>query len=242
MIIDKSLQPVIRVRDRDRGLETVWQPLHFLDWIHRLRDHDIEDSMKELRNTVDDWEAYDDSDIAQDSLNSSRISVNMTPVKKQLNESLHHLSMDSSILERIGADNNETAESLKEMRRDEIAKCLEDMERAAKTLSRLCHQYESRETSGRVTKSIDKVRTIIDSLKSTLDRNAVSDSNDESETSNNSGFNNTVIQNSETSAISEVDRSTKYFVTPKGSPGSPKKQCPFLDKALTPKTVRFNVE
>ena len=241
MVVDKKLQPVIRVRDRDRMLETFWQPMHFLDWIHRLRDHEIEDSIKELRNSEDHWEPYDDSEIIEDSLNTSRISINITPVKKQLNDNFHQLSMESSILERTVA--NETTESTLDKRREDIAKCLQVIEDASKTLSRLCHEHESRETSGQVTKSLDKVHSIIRNLKNILDSKTSCDNNEESDTPNNSGFNNTVIENSE-SAISDFSRNQRFFESFKPSSATKptlRENCPFFKDPPNGKTVRFDV-
>lgn len=74
--------------------------MRFLDWLHRLRDFDIENSIKELRDSEDEWERYEDSEIVQDSfLENSRISVNITPIKKQLSESLHQISMENGTLD-----------------------------------------------------------------------------------------------------------------------------------------------
>lgn len=240
MVIDKELQPVIRVRDRDSGLETHWKPMHFLDWVHRLRDHDIEDSIRELRNSEDNWEVYEESDMIEDSLNNSRISINMTPVKKQLNESLHHLSLDNSLLERTGV--NETTDSTFGKRRDDIEKCLEQMENAARSLSRLCHDHESRETSGQVTKSMDKVCNIIDSLKNILNvKNC--DSNEDNEISNISEINNTVIENSE-SVLSDLNASSRNITSNKNSPkkSNRRDKCPFFKDPPNSKSVRFNVQ
>ncbi|XP_012280682.1 kinesin-like protein KIF14 [Orussus abietinus] len=240
-IVDKELQRVIRVRDKDRKVETLWQPMRFLDWVHRLRDFDIEDSIKELRDSEDDWELYDDSDFTQDSLNNSRISINITPVKKQLNESLHQLSMDSSILECSIAD--QTAESVISKRRDDILQCLLQMELAARTLGKLCHFYESREVSGQVTKSLDQVHSIIDSLKSTLESKNSNETTNCSASSNTSGLNNTVIENSENVvSTSSLNNSAKHVPRWDASPTRPnlKSGCPVLQNG-TAKSVRFDV-
>ncbi|XP_043274427.1 kinesin-like protein KIF14 isoform X2 [Venturia canescens] len=240
MVIDKELRSVVRVRDRDSGLETHWEPLHFLDWVHRLRDHDIEDSIRELRNSEDNWEAYEDSDIIEDSLNNSRISINMAPMKKQLNESLHHLSLDNSMLERTEA--NETTESTLEKRRSDIAKYLEEMENAAKSLSRLCHEYETRETSGRVTKSMDKVYNIIDDLKNILNVKN-NETNNENDGSDISEINNTVIENSE-SVVSEKNANSERVPINKYSPikSNNRDVCPFFKDPPNSKSVRFDVK
>ncbi|XP_017882196.1 kinesin-like protein KIF14 [Ceratina calcarata] len=158
MIVDKSLRPVIRIRNRDNMSETFWQPMRFLDWVHRLRDYDIEDSIKELCTSEATWEPYENTETFEDSLNSSRISINMTPVKRHLNESLQQLSLDATVIENQAVD----------MSRDEktINGCLAQMEHAARTLQALCTKNTEMQL---VTESLNNMQSIIDRLRETLE-------------------------------------------------------------------------
>lgn len=246
--MDKGLQPVIRVRDKDNMIESLWQPMRFLDWIHRLRDHELEHSIKELQDSEDKWEPFEDSDIVPDSLYSSRISINMTPVKKQLNESLSQFSIDASFLDGSIAD--QTTESVIQKRRDDIQQCLIQMELAAKTLKGLCHQYESREVSGKVTQALDKVNVIMHHLKVTLEEKPATESHTEAEESSVSTPESTVIEKSSDSSVAVQPLATgkKYFfnAAAAAAAASPAKSnlrntCPFLknDKEAA-RSVRFN--
>lgn len=242
IVVDKGLQPVIRVRDKDNMVESLWQPLRFLDWIHRLRDHELEHSIKELQDCEDKWEPFEDSDIVPDSLYSSRISINMTPVKKQLNESLSQFSIDASFLDGSMAD--QTSESVVQKRRDDIHQCLIQMELASKTLKGLCHQYESREVSGKVTQALDKVNAIMQQLKVTLEEKAPTEaSSAESVMSNVSNPDNTVIENSETDKSAQPFAiGKKYFHDSAASPAKSnlRNTCPFLKNDNASRSVRFN--
>ncbi|XP_031778628.1 kinesin-like protein KIF14 isoform X4 [Nasonia vitripennis] len=242
IVVDKGLQPVIRVRDKDNMVESLWQPLRFLDWIHRLRDHELENSIKELQDSEDKWDPFEDSDIVPDSLYSSRISINMTPVKKQLNESLSQFSVDASFLDGSMAD--QTSESIVQKRRDDIHQCLIQMELASKTLKGLCHQYESREVSGKVTQALDKVNMIMQQLKVTLEEKAPTEaSSTESVTSNVSNNDNTVIENSETDKNTQPFAfGKKYFHDSAASPAKSnlRSTCPFLKNDNASRSVRFN--
>lgn len=152
---------MVRVRDKDRMMESLWSSIQFLDWVHKLRDYDIEDSLNVLHQEECKWERYEDTEVFEDSLNLSRISVNITPVKKQLNESLHQWTLDMSLLDT-------TSDSMIFEQRENINACLVQIELAAKTLAKLCHQYETREVSGLVTQAVDKVQCIMSEVKSTI--------------------------------------------------------------------------
>lgn len=222
--------------------------MHFLDWIHRLRDFDNEDTIKELLNYDENWEPFEsDSTLPEYTLDSSRISVNLTPVKKQLNESLHQLSMNNSFLD-ISAD--KTADTIVAKRQDDMNACLMQMELATKTLGKLCHQYESRKTSGEVTKSLDKVKILINTLRNVLDskhslKNHDEDDDDDNNTQESDLNNTTVIENS--TGLNDNNKSDfiQKLEQPLRSPGkSSTRGCPFFqDSTTTPaKSVRFNIQ
>ncbi|XP_015604060.1 kinesin-like protein KIF16B isoform X3 [Cephus cinctus] len=169
VLTEKGLQPAIRIRDKDHNQETLWKPMRFLDWVHRLREFDVEDSLKVLRDVEDQWVTFDESEIADDSLNTSRISINMTPVRRQLNESLHQLSMDAGILEETGISYLKDDSGKVDGLQLQEAECLSQIEIAVQRLAHLCHLHESRETSGAVTKALDKVQSIVMDLRNQLD-------------------------------------------------------------------------
>ncbi|XP_076247461.1 kinesin family member nebbish [Calliopsis andreniformis] len=163
IIVNKSLKPVIRIRNKDSMKETLWQPMKFLDWVHRLRDYDIEDSIRELCTTSDErWEPYENTETFEDSLNSSRISINITPVKKHLNESLQQLSLDASVLG--STSNNQTIDYSKEQ--DTINSFLSQMEFTVKNLRKA---YNKKDTTGIVTESLNSMQSIINKLRETLE-------------------------------------------------------------------------
>ncbi|XP_034190007.2 kinesin family member nebbish isoform X3 [Osmia lignaria lignaria] len=162
IIVNKSLKPVIRIRNRDCMKETLWEPMRFLEWIHHLRDYDIEDSVKELHTTDEIWEPYENTETFEDSLNSSRISINMTPVKKHLNESLQQLSLDTSVFENPCA--GQTFHSCKEQ--EIINTCLVQMELATKTLRKLCDGNDGVQL---VIESLNNMQIIINNLREVLE-------------------------------------------------------------------------
>ncbi|XP_050463013.1 kinesin-like protein KIF14 isoform X1 [Cataglyphis hispanica] len=186
IIVKKNLQSVIRVRDKTHTVETLWQPIDFLDWIYRLRNCDIEDSIKELRDLSCNWEPYDTTEIFEDSLNNSRISINMTPVKKQLNESIHQFTMDTSMLEPTLNDQI----SVMHDQQEDVNACLTQIEVAAKTLSKLC-QYQNHNIKP-IVESLTKMQDIIETLKSIFQNKDLSECEDTSTNSINSA-NNTVV-------------------------------------------------
>jgi len=182
------LQSVIRVRDRKRSMETLWQATDFLDWVYRLRNSDVKDSIKELRQIKLNWEFDENTstEVFEDSLNNSRISINMTPVKRQLNESVHHFSMDTSMLE---ATINDT--SIIHDQQENVNACLTQIEVATKTLNKLCQRYQNYDTKP-IVESLAKMQDIIESLKNILQNKDSSECEDVSANSINSA-NNTVI-------------------------------------------------
>ncbi|KAL6422349.1 hypothetical protein ACFW04_010595 [Cataglyphis niger] len=186
IIVKKNLQSVIRIRDKTHTVETLWQPIDFLDWIYRLRNCDIEDSIKELRDLSCNWEPYDTTEIFEDSLNNSRISINMTPVKKQLNESIHQFTMDTSMLEPTLNDQI----SIMPDQQEDVNACLTQIEVAAKTLSKLC-QYQNHNIKP-IVESLTKMQDIIETLKSIFQNKDLNECEDMSTNSINSA-NNTVI-------------------------------------------------
>ncbi|XP_034948147.1 kinesin-like protein KIF14 isoform X2 [Chelonus insularis] len=242
LISDKGLEPIIKIRDKDRMLETLWQPRLFLNWLHKLRDFDDEDTIKELIESETPWEAFEESEIPEYTFNSSRISINLTPVKKQLNESLHQLSMNSSLLD---VTQDKTSEVFINKRHDDMNACLLQMELATNTLKKLCHQYESRELSGEVTKSLDNVCKIVSSLRNKLD---LAHKNDQSSTKNStnmeSSLNNVDKENISTTETQKIDQNNL-----ENEPKKLKKEisritsrkCPFFQDN-SQKSVRFNVE
>ncbi|XP_014613284.1 PREDICTED: kinesin-like protein KIF14 [Polistes canadensis] len=187
-LIDKNLRPVIRVRDKDRKKETLWEPMRFLDWVHQLRDYDIENSLKELKNSENDWVSYDDTETFEDSLNSSRISINLTPVKKHLNESFQQLSMDTSI-----HDSTTQEEASESQQRKNVSTYLLQIERATQALSILCQRCESPEINNTISESLDRVQNIIVDIRSMLLVKNLKDNKNESENSNGSVNNNTTV-------------------------------------------------
>ncbi|KAK2578701.1 hypothetical protein KPH14_011668 [Odynerus spinipes] len=162
-IIDKNLRPVIRVRDKDRKKETLWEPMHFLDWVHQLRDYDIENSLKELQKSEKEWEPFEDTDTFEDSLNSSRISINITPVKKQLNESFQQLSMDTTMHDSATQDVPSESKQCKD-----VNTYLMQIERATQALSKLYQQCQSPEVNNAISDSLDRVQNIIVDIRSML--------------------------------------------------------------------------
>ncbi|XP_012228838.1 kinesin-like protein KIF14 isoform X1 [Linepithema humile] len=186
-IVKKSLRPVIRVRDKTRMMEALLQPIVFLNWVHRLRNCDIESSIKELENFDSYWESYDETEVFEDSLNGSKISINMTPVKKQLNESIHQFSMDTSMFEATFSDQT----SVTYDQQEDVNACLVQIEVAAKTLNKLCHRYQKLDTKP-IIESLSKMQDIIETLKGIFQSTESSECEDTSGTSINSA-NNTVI-------------------------------------------------
>ncbi|XP_020282192.1 kinesin-like protein KIF14 isoform X1 [Pseudomyrmex gracilis] len=199
IVVEKNLRPVVRVRDTARVMETLWQPADFLDWIHRLRNCDIADSIKELQKRECDWEPYKAS---ENSLNNRRISINMTPVKKQLNESLHHLSMDASMLEVTL--NDRTSVTTHNQTQEDIKACLTQIEIAAKTLNKLCSRNPTYDNKS-VVESLSKIQDIVEILKNIFKNQ---DSSDEASASTISS-NNTVIHvinDTKTSSLNKEDK------------------------------------
>jgi hypothetical protein len=224
-------------------VESLWQPIRFLDWIHLLRDHELEHSIKELQDVDDKWEPFEESDIIQDSLYCSRISVNMTPVKKQLNESLSQFSVDASFLDSSTVDH--TSESIVNKRREDIHQCLIQMELASKTLKGLCHQYESREISGKVTQALDKVQIILQQVKATLEVKSVPENSIESEMSNVSNPNNTVIEKIDIDKSDQsLDIVKKYCFNSIRSPGNSnlRSTSSYFNNDNVVRSVRFNIK
>ncbi|KYM98142.1 PREDICTED: kinesin-like protein KIF14 [Cyphomyrmex costatus] len=187
-VVEKNLQSVIRVRDRTNSMEMLWQATDFLDWVHRLKNNDIEDSIKDLQSSKLNWECDESrrTEVFEDSLNNSKISINMTPVKRQLNESIHQFSMDASILE---ATMNDT--SLIHDQQENVNACLTQIEIAAKTLKKLCHRYQNHDTKS-IVESLAKMQDIVESLKNIFQSKDSSECEDVSADSINSA-NNTVI-------------------------------------------------
>ncbi|XP_050475885.1 kinesin-like protein KIF14 isoform X1 [Bombus huntii] len=190
IIVNKSLKPVVRIRNRDSMRETFWQPMRFLDWVHRLRDYDIEDSIKELCTSEETWEPYENTETFEDSLNNSRISINITPVKKHLNESLQQLSLDTSILGNTLI--NQTFDISKDQ--ETINTCLVQMELATRTLRKLCTRNGGIQS---VAESLDNMQSIICSLREILEIEDINKYSNESVTPMQS-FNNSVIEDSDT--------------------------------------------
>jgi len=143
--------------------------------------------MKELENFDCNWESYDETKVPEDFLNTSKISINMTPVKKQLNESIHQFSMDSSMLE---ATLNQTSVTYDEQK--DVNACLIQIELAAKTLNKLCHRYQKHDTKP-IIESLSKMQDIVETLKDIFRSTELNKSEDTSENSINSTANNTVI-------------------------------------------------
>ncbi|XP_066582752.1 kinesin-like protein KIF14 isoform X2 [Prorops nasuta] len=199
IVVDKKLKPCIRVRDRDCMMEIFWEPMRFINWVHKLRDYDIEDSIKELRDVDGDWEPYEDSEMFEDSLNNSRISVNITPVKRSLNESLFQFSLDTSGIDGSFVEQVFDDSAVPKIQGN-VNACLIQMELASKTLVKLCQQNENKEINDSIQKSVNEIQALIKNLKSTLNSKNISESNEESSSSNPS-INTTVIEKSNTSEI-----------------------------------------
>ncbi|XP_043259230.1 kinesin-like protein KIF14 [Colletes gigas] len=208
IIVNKSLKPVIRIRNKDSMKETFWEPMRFLDWVHHLRDYDIEDSIKELCTTSDEtWEAYENTETFEDSLNSSRISINITPVKKHLNESLQQLTFETSFLGNTFV--NQTFDNSKEQ--ETINTCLTQMELTAKTLRRLCARNDRIET---VTESLNEMQNIIDRLRETLEVRNLSEYTNESANCVQNCDDSTVIEKSDNKNLTLIEDCSKIFASP----------------------------
>lgn len=170
-----------------RMMETLWQPIDFVDWVHRLRNCDIEDSVKELRDFNCDWEPYDETEVFEDSLNGSRISINMTPVKKRLNESVHYFSMDASMLE---VTLNDRTSMTSHNQQEDVNACLTQIEIAAKTLNKLCQRYGNHDTKP-IVESLTKMQDIVETLKNLFQSK---DFNESEDASSINSADNTVIE------------------------------------------------
>ncbi|EFN88098.1 Kinesin-like protein KIF14 [Harpegnathos saltator] len=190
IIVKKKLQPVVRVRDRTRMMETLLQPMDFLDWVHHLRNCDIEDSMKELRDLDGDWEPYDETEVFEDSLNNSRISINIAPMKKEMNESVHQFSMDESMLEATLHD--QTSIITSHNQQEDINVCLTQIEVATKTLNKLCHQYQTYNTTP-IVQSLTKMQDVVETLKNIFQSKDLNEC-EEMSTNSISSANDTVIE------------------------------------------------
>jgi len=168
-------------------IETLWQPIDFLDWMDRLRNCDVEDAIKELRVFNYDWESYETNEtkVSKDSSNNNRISINITPVKKQLNESIHQFSMDTSMLEVTLNDQS----SVMHDQRDDMNACVTQIEVATKTLNKLCYRYQYHDTKP-IVESLAKMQNIIETLKSILQSK---DSSEDVSANSTSSINNTII-------------------------------------------------
>lgn len=180
---------MVRVRDKTQLMETLLQSMDFLDWVHRLRNCDIEDSMKELRDFDCDWEPYDETEMFEDSLNNSRISINIAPMKKQLNESIHQFSMDGSMLEATLHD--QTSIITSHNQQEDINACLTQIEVATKTLNKLCQQYQTYNTKP-IIHSLIKMQDIVEIIKNIFQSKDFSES-EEMSTNSVSSANDTVI-------------------------------------------------
>ncbi|XP_014233290.1 kinesin-like protein KIF14 isoform X2 [Trichogramma pretiosum] len=261
IVVDKGLEPVIRVRDKDNMVESLWKPMRFLDWMHRLRDHELEHSIRELQDSNDKWEPFEDSDIVPDSLYDSRISVNITPVKRQLNESLSQFSVDASFLDDSLAD--KTTESIVQKRRDDMHQCIIQMELASKTLKGLCNQYESQDVSLKVSKALSKIgdtlKYIQDSLEekrydtvSSFNINGTVETTSASDSTGEQPDNNTSLHENSTSCrTSDMNSAVpsptiKYFPdsnAPQPTKSNLRTGCPFLkndDATGSTRSVRFD--
>lgn len=168
--------------------ETFWQPMRFLDWVHHLRDYDIEDSIKELYTSEETWESYENTETFEDSLNNSRISINMTPVKKHLNESLQ-LSLDTSLLGTTL--NNQTFNISKDQ--ETINTCLLQIELAIKTIRKLCSKNSEIQS---IPESLNNMESIICSLREILEIENISKCTNENVISI-QNFNGSTIENSD---------------------------------------------
>lgn len=174
--------------------------MRFLDWVHQLRDYDIENSLKELQNSENDWVTFDDTETFEDSLNNSRISINLTPVKKHLNESFQQLSIDTSMHDYTAQE--EVTES---QQRKNVNTYLMQIERATQSLSKLCQQCKSPEINNTISDSLDRVQNIIVDIRSMLLVKDLKDSKNESANSSGS-INNTVIERTDcTNTVQFVD-------------------------------------
>uniref|UniRef100_A0ABD2W0C7 Kinesin motor domain-containing protein n=1 Tax=Trichogramma kaykai TaxID=54128 RepID=A0ABD2W0C7_9HYME len=261
IVVDKGLEPVIRVRDKDNMVESLWKPMRFLDWMHRLRDHELEHSIRELQDSKDKWEPFEDSDIVPDSLYDSRISVNITPVKRQLNESLSQFSVDASFLDDSLAD--KTTESIVQKRRDDMHQCIIQMELASKTLKGLCNQYESQDVSLKVSKALSKIgdtlKYIQDSLEEkrydtissfningTVETTSASDSTGEQPDNNTSLYENSTSCRTSDMNSAVPSPTIKYFPdsnAPQPTKSNLRTGCPFLkndDATGSTRSVRFD--
>ncbi|KAF7996954.1 hypothetical protein HCN44_002600 [Aphidius gifuensis] len=243
-VVDKELVPIIRIRDKDKMQEIFWKPMYFLDWIHRLRDFDDEDTIKDLLNYEDDWEPFEsDSTLPEYTLDASRISINLTPVKKQLNESIHQLSMNSSFLD---TSIDKTTDSILTKRHEDMNACLLQMELATKTLGKLCHQYEKPETSCQVTKSLDKVEILINTLRNVLNtkhstKNNNNNNNNDHDDNKISELNSKIIENSidDDKKINYREKLQEPLITNKKLSS---RDCPFFQESSSAKSVRFNLQ
>lgn len=221
---------MIRIRNKDFIKETFWQPMQFLDWVHRLRDYDIEDSIKELYTVSDEtWEAYENTETFEDSLNNSRISINITPVKKHLNESLQQLTLDTSVLGNSFV--NQTFDDFKEQ--ETVSTCLAQIELATNTLRKL---YDRNDGIQKVTESLNDMQNIIGRLRETLTIRSLCECTNES-ANYVQNCNSIVTEKSENTNLTlSEDCNTKFVTSPTKS--TLRNNVRGIDKIIQ-KNVRF---
>ncbi|GLH01289.1 Kinesin-like protein unc-104 [Gryllus bimaculatus] len=157
---ENALQQRVKVRDRSKCITAFWQPSYFSHWVDRLRHHDPDDSLKELLNH-DHIEWTEDLEISV-SEDSTRIMVNTKNVKRQLNESILQLSMESceSVMD-TGCESSES-DSLDD-NHESICGCIEQMENTVQDLRILCNGQNKE-----VIKKLNALNTVIKDLKAVL--------------------------------------------------------------------------
>ncbi|XP_020708303.2 kinesin-like protein KIF14 isoform X2 [Athalia rosae] len=221
--------------------------------ISPYRSNFLQDLEEVLNETTADVEMALNMNIASREMNSSGVSlremqllvkqasercreVGINYMTEHLNESLHQLSMDASIIETTMGNGTSELGAEKKSHNDMRA-CLRQMEGAAKNLSNLCNQCDSREINAEIVKSLDKVQDVIVGIRESLMINRGNESN-----VSNMSVNNTVIENA---GINQADSGfMKEHLTEDIS--SPTKSnlrtgCPFLRNDVA-KSVRFDFD
>lgn len=213
--------------------------MDFLDWMDRLRSCDVKDVITDLRDFDYEWEPYDETELFKDSSSNGRISINITPVKKQLNESIHQFSMDTSMLEATLDDQL----SMMHDQQDDVNACLTQIEVATKTLNKLCHRCQHYD-SKTIVESLAKMQNIVETLKGILQSKDSSDCTDPS-ASTISSANNTVIdmtndtkntsRNENTKDCKEKDTKPIDIVSNSNTDKSPTKENGIKNSPVSPK-------
>ncbi|XP_068083317.1 kinesin-like protein KIF14 isoform X2 [Anabrus simplex] len=172
-----SLEQTVRVRNRGKCWVAYWKPSYFLQWLERLRLHDPDDSLKELLDVED--EDYWEEDPEDSSSEEDNSLISTKQIKRQLNETIHHLSLESSCIgSELGSPYNNTADNANSIdssdveadNYEEMNSCVQQIEEASNKLRKLCEENEV----GDVKHTLDALDNMVKQLRTTLHLNSES--------------------------------------------------------------------